>query len=110
MELLATLVRHLVGRGDGADCVLVFMPGVLEITRAIEAFEADGVLGDTSRVSLLPLHAQLSTTEQKRVFRPAQRGRTKVVVSTNIAEVSPSTPRRRRCCCLCCSHCCCCCC
>ena len=40
------------------------------------------------RLTLLPLHAGLSTNEQLRIFEPAERGYRKVIVSTNIAEVS----------------------
>ena len=36
----------------------------------------------------LPLHAGLPTDDQLAVFQPAERGTRKVVVSTNIAEVS----------------------
>jgi len=37
---------------------------------------------------LLALHAGLSTDEQLRIFEPAERGHRKIIVSTNIAEVS----------------------
>lgn len=39
-------------------------------------------------LKLLPLHAGLSATEQMEVFASAQRGSRKVIISTNIAEVS----------------------
>jgi len=41
-----------------------------------------------TRIVLLPLHAGLSTEEQLRIFQPAERGCRKIVISTNIAEVS----------------------
>ena len=40
------------------------------------------------RYLLLPLHSELSTSEQKQVFRNPPAGKTKVVLSTNIAEAS----------------------
>ena len=40
------------------------------------------------RLNLLALHAGLTTDEQLRVFEPAERGSRKLIVSTNIAEVS----------------------
>lgn len=43
---------------------------------------------NASRLSLLPLYAGLPPDEQLKVFEPAQRGIRKVVLSTNIAEVS----------------------
>jgi len=36
----------------------------------------------------MALHAGLTTDEQLRVFEPAERGSRKLIVSTNIAEVS----------------------
>ena len=39
------------------------------------------------RLTLLALHAGLTTDEQLRVFEPAERGSRKVIISTNIAEV-----------------------
>ena len=42
---------------------------------------------NAKRMSLLALHAGLTTEEQLRVFEPAERGSRKVIISTNIAEV-----------------------
>lgn len=39
------------------------------------------------RMSLLALHAGLTTDEQLRVFEPPERGSRKVIIATNIAEV-----------------------
>lgn len=39
------------------------------------------------RLTLLPLHAGLSTEEQLRVFETPEMGKRKVIVATNIAEV-----------------------
>lgn len=43
------------------------------------------------RLIPLALHAGLTTDEQLRVFEPAERGSRKLIVSTNIAEVSFSS-------------------
>jgi ATP-dependent RNA helicase DDX35 len=40
------------------------------------------------QLTVLALHAGLSTDEQLRVFQPPERGFRKVIVATNIAEVS----------------------
>jgi len=40
------------------------------------------------RLVPLALHAGLTTEEQLQVFQPAERGSRKVIISTNIAEVS----------------------
>lgn len=57
------------------------MPGVAEIKSTIEAIRSR-----VSSVDILPLHANLSNAEQKRVF--AKTPRRKVVVATNVAETS----------------------
>lgn len=40
------------------------------------------------RLKVLALHAGLSIEEQLAAFEPAERGTRKVIISTNIAEVS----------------------
>lgn len=59
------------------------MPGVQEIRQCIEALQAASI----SKASILPLHANLSSEEQRKVF--ANTPRRKILVATNIAEVSP---------------------
>ena len=41
---------------------------------------------------VIPLHAQLSTNEQSRVFKPIPLGIRRIVVSTNVAETSLTIP------------------
>ena len=48
---------------------------------------------NAKRMTLLALHAGLTTDEQLRVFEPAEKGTRKVIVATNIAEVSQCTRR-----------------
>lgn len=40
------------------------------------------------QMEIVPLYAGLTTDEQLRAFSPTEKGRRKVVVSTNIAEAS----------------------
>ena len=68
--------------------VLVFLPGTAEINGMLRAMQSDRELGRKERFLLLPLHSELSTSEQKQVFRHPPNGVTKVVLSTNIAEAS----------------------
>ncbi|RKP14046.1 P-loop containing nucleoside triphosphate hydrolase protein, partial [Piptocephalis cylindrospora] len=81
--LIAEVVRH-IDREDPnpSGAVLIFMPGVPEIRRCIDALASTGAY-------VMPLHANLSTQEQSRVFSPAppKAGR-KVIVATNVAETS----------------------
>jgi HrpA-like RNA helicase len=62
--------------------ILIFLPGVGEITRACRE------LSYMSNLHVLPLHASLETREQKRVFASPPHGKRKVVVATNVAETS----------------------
>ena len=92
-ELATALVAHLAVHGvnagqHGASAILVFLPGLAEITELITTMRAHPELGDTGRYRVLPLHSTLSTGEQKAVFEVPPPGVTKVVLSTNIAETS----------------------
>lgn len=62
--------------------ILIFLPGVGEISRACRELSA------FSSLHVLPLHASLETREQKRVFASPPPGKRKVVVATNVAETS----------------------
>ncbi|GAA5892974.1 hypothetical protein JCM8208_004140 [Rhodotorula glutinis] len=87
--LVGATVAHCLdmSRDIGGD-VLVFMTGVLEITRAIEAIRAAVPGSQLSSLLVLPLHANLTSQEQTSVFRPTPRGMRKIVVATNVAETS----------------------
>eukprot|EP01051_Picozoa_sp_SAG22_P003414 SAG22_NODE_165_length_16780_cov_57.761525_10_plen_714_part_00 len=110
IELLVSLVRHIVtvqiaelmkaalasgGSGGGGNggpgnggAVLVFLPGAGEINGLLRAMQSDGELGQRGRYLLLPLHSELSTADQKKVFSRAPAGAVKIVLATNIAEAS----------------------
>ena len=64
--------------------MLVFCSGVGEIKQAMEAIR-DKVRG---KVDVMPLHANLSPAEQRKVFEPQRAGSRKIVVATNVAETS----------------------
>lgn len=69
---------------EGGD-ILVFLPGMAEIRRSAQAlaeFEQE--------VLILPLHGDLTREEQDRAIQPAER--TKVILSTNVAETSLTIP------------------
>ncbi|MFK8028994.1 MAG: ATP-dependent RNA helicase HrpA [Gammaproteobacteria bacterium] len=69
-------------RGD----VLVFLPGEREIRDTMKVLE--GRFEKT--IDVLPLYARLSSKEQSAVFRTS--GKTRVVLSTNVAETSLTVP------------------
>ncbi|ELU43905.1 pre-mRNA splicing factor [Rhizoctonia solani AG-1 IA] len=74
------------GQGD----ILVFLTGREEIDRCLSELSelVPRLPRGAPELVPLPLHAGLSTDDQLAVFQPAERGTRKVVVSTNIAEVS----------------------
>jgi ATP-dependent helicase HrpB len=79
---VASAVRRLVREGLEGD-VLVFLPGALEIRRAMEAV---GPIAQAEGLLVLPLHGMLSPAEQDRAVKPADRR--KIILSTNVAESS----------------------
>ena len=80
-----TEVSRIHRTGEPGD-VLVFMPGLYEITKTIRWLRRLGLSG----VIILPLYGSMHPSEQSRVFGRVP-GR-KVVVATNVAETSLTIP------------------
>ncbi len=78
-QRVAQVVGDLADEGDA----LVFLPGVGEINRAIDALEP---LARRNDWRVVPLHGSLASDDQFAALRPSQRR--KIVVATNIAETS----------------------
>lgn len=90
-DLLSMLVAHLV-RNRAADedgSILVFLAGVPEIGKGIDAVRN---ACRSLSVTLLPLHGGLQPKEQNSVFRKPESGKTKIILSTNVAETSVTIP------------------
>lgn len=85
-KLVDYIDEQLSNEGNNGS-ILIFMPGVLEIKKTINALN-DG----KGNYWALPLHSTLSSPEQKKIFNTAPRGQRKVVISTNIAETSITIP------------------
>lgn len=66
--------------------ILIFMPGVEDIRHTIDILRSSPKIN--REVEVLPLHANLTSDEQRRVFLPTVNR--KVVVATNVAEVRSS--------------------
>ncbi|KAL9003256.1 MAG: hypothetical protein Q9188_003871 [Gyalolechia gomerana] len=82
-DLVASCVRFIdqeLGAEDGG--ILIFLPGVIEINRTLDAIRG------LPNMHALPLHASLLPNEQRRVFPPSPRGKRKVIAATNVAETS----------------------
>ena len=86
--LIAAVVKHIMFTAETTDgAILIFMPGVMEIRQCISELESIN-LGSTE---IIPLHANLSSMEQRRIFLPTSPKR-KIVVATNVAETSVTIP------------------
>ena len=85
-ELLANLLEHIALNSD-EGAILVFLPGFMEITKAIDEMNRKEFF-QSPQVVIHPLHSSLSTAEQTAVFVVPPAGVRKVVVATNIAETS----------------------
>jgi ATP-dependent helicase HrpB len=85
-EKVASAVSNLIRSGLDGD-ILAFLPGSSEIRRAAESLQP---VAQRSGLLILPLHGDLSLTDQKRAITPAE-GR-KVILATNVAETSITIP------------------
>jgi len=81
---IASLVEGRKKKGITGD-LLIFLPGERAIKDCLQALSS---LSDAGNLHLLPLYGRLGKEEQEKVFLPTPAGKTKVVVSTNIAETS----------------------
>ena len=81
-KFVAAVVNHIITSEEERGGVLIFLPGVQEIHHCIEAVRG---LCPGHQVQLLPLHANLSNEEQRRVFETTSKW--KIIAATNVAEV-----------------------
>lgn len=99
-ELLALLLRHIVENNEEQGAILVFLPGLMEITKAFDEIRKIEMF-QSSRFRIYPLHSSLATAEQLAVFEVPPSGVRKIVLATNIAETSITiegrTQRARNC-------------
>jgi ATP-dependent RNA helicase DHX29 len=89
-DLIAKLIRHIC-QTSREGSILVFLPGVYEIKRAMETIRDDIDVGGYP-LWILPLHGGLERKEQSLVFESPERGFRKVVLSTNVAETGITIP------------------
>jgi ATP-dependent helicase HrpB len=83
-EKVAASVTRLIRAGLPGD-VLVFLPGAAEIRRS-----ADALASLEKELLVVPLHGDLSASEQSRAIEPA--ARKKIILATNVAETSVTLP------------------
>ena len=84
VEKITQIVERVVNDRRKGD-VLIFLPGEKIIKDTIASLNLSPV---KKKLLILPLYGRLSKEEQERIFIKTPFGKTKVVVSTNIAETS----------------------
>jgi Helicase conserved C-terminal domain len=95
-QLITILIDHIISTATTRGGILIFLPGVSEIKQCIDSILRDSRQKD---MTVLPLHANLSNDEQRRVFEKAMTW--KIIAATNVAEVCdflsglPSLPAER---------------
>ena len=90
-DLIEDLIYYIRSTSPQTGAILIFLPGLMEITTLYERLVGDkeeGGFGDVNEYLVFPLHSQLSTSEQRGIFEPPREGVRKIVISTNIAETS----------------------
>lgn len=91
LQLVAAVVCHTINTAKKRGGILIFLPGVQEIRQCIESLRGATHSMDAE---ILPLHANLSNDEQRLVFAKSKKW--KIIVATNVAEVSCPVPRAFR--------------
>lgn len=86
-ELIEELIMK-IGRDYEEGGILVFLPGLMEITTLYEQLLSNREMKDKKRYLVLPLHSTLSTEQQQAIFSRPPKGVRKIVIATNIAETS----------------------
>jgi len=95
-DLCARLLIHLVFKANTEKggiyddqgkpgSILVFLPGWAEIKSVMERLQNDP---HADALWVLPLHSTLAKEDQQKIFQHPPEGKTKVILSTNIAESS----------------------
>lgn len=86
-NLIQALLCHICRR-ERPGAVLVFMTGWEEITALKDKLYANPLLGDASKVLILPCHGGMASSEQKLIFDHPPPNVRKIVLATNMAETS----------------------
>lgn len=80
---VATALQQVLSDANDVGDILVFLPGAMEIRQTARAIET---FATANRLTVIPLHGDLSLEAQHRALRPGPQR--KVVLATNVAETS----------------------
>ena len=86
IELLLVHVDEHNASTSDAGAILVFLPGLAEISRLMTRLMSNPVFYEGDRFRIIPLHSSVSQADQSSVFKATPRNCRKVVLATNIAE------------------------
>ena len=86
MELFLAIIGKIALPGT---CILVFLPGLGDITDTLEKLE---VTAFSSPIQINMLHSSLERADQEAALEPAASDHAKIVLATNIAESSLTIP------------------
>ena len=91
--LIACTIAH-IAKTSQAGAILVFLPGLAEITKTQENLMQSNLgvnFGDESKYKIFMLHSSIPAS-QNTVFDPVPEGCRKIILATNIAETSVTIP------------------
>ena len=95
-ELIEQLIVHVDSTSDDSllegGSILVFMPGLVEITRLYAAIMSNPHFYNSDRYHVIALHSSVAAAEQRKAFESVPAGHRKIVISTNIAETGVTIP------------------
>jgi ATP-dependent RNA helicase DHX29 len=97
-ELIETLLLHLDDKKHGSayseieGAILIFLPGMGEITRLQEILSGNRTFSNRKRYRIVPLYSSLSIGQQQDAFSTPPSGIRKIVLATNIAETGVTIP------------------
>ena len=97
-ELIESLLLYLDDKKSGSPyseiegAVLIFLPGMGEITRLQEALLGNRTFANRKRYRIVPLFSSLSIAQQQDAFSTPPSGIRKIVLATNIAETGVTIP------------------
>lgn len=86
-NLIQALLCHICRR-ERSGAVLVFMTGWEDITALKDKLSTHPLLGDESKVLVLPCHGGMASAEQRLIFDHPPPNVRKIVLATNMAETS----------------------
>lgn len=85
-DLIEDLVAYIHETEEDDGAILVFLPGIGEITNLLVRLQSRGKVFDSRWI--IPLHSTVAPADQRRAFKVPPKGVRKVVLATNIAETS----------------------